>query len=235
MIGDDKVRDQKILRRESDGTLVTHADVSAYVEGHLNDMVVDAHGRAYAGCFGFDLMGGAPITTAPLVKIDPDGSVSVQATDIWFPNGCVVTADGKTLLVCESFGNRISAFDISQADGSLSGGRVWASFGDLPSDREPAQAFGKLTVVPDGCSLDADGALWAADGLNGRVIRVKEGGEIVDEIVTGTGCFSCALGGEDGKTLFVCLAPDFHEEARKNARDASIAAVKVDVSHAGWP
>ncbi|MEU6701571.1 SMP-30/gluconolactonase/LRE family protein [Pseudonocardia sp. NPDC046786] len=226
------MRDARVLRREPDGTLVTHADVSAHTGGHLNDMVVDARGRAYAGNFGFDLMGGAPLQTASLVRIDPDGSVAVVADDLWFPNGSVIT-DGGTLLVNETFGNRITAFDIAE-DGSLSGRRVWASFGELP-DRDVEKALGQIAVAPDGCGLDAEGALWVADALNARLIRVREGGEIVDTIETGTGVFACMLGGSDGRTLFASVAPDFHEEARRNAREGAVVAVRVEVGHGGTP
>jgi len=226
------MRDARVLRREHDGTLVTHADVSAHTGGHLNDMVVDAQGRAYAGNFGFDLMGGAPLQTASLVRVDPDGSVAVVADDLWFPNGSVITDDG-TLLVGETFGNRITAFDVA-ADGSLTDRRVWASFGELP-DRDVEKALGQISVAPDGCGLDAEGALWVADALNARLIRVREGGDIVDSIDTGTGVFACMLGGADGRTLFASVAPDFHEQARRNAREAAVIAVRVDVGHGGTP
>ncbi|BBG01293.1 MULTISPECIES: SMP-30/gluconolactonase/LRE family protein [Pseudonocardia] len=226
------MRDARVLRREHDGTLVTHADVSAHTGGHLNDMVVDARGRAYAGNFGFDLMGGAPLETASLVRIDPDGSVAVVADDLWFPNGSVITDDG-TLLVNETFGNRITAFDIAE-DGSLDNRREWASFGELP-DRSIEKALGQIAIAPDGCGLDAEGALWVADALNARLVRIREGGEIVDSIDTGSGVFACILGGSDGKTLFASVAPDFHEEARRNAREGSVVAVRVDVGHGGTP
>ncbi len=223
--------DSKVLRREPDGSLVTHADVSAYVGGLLNDMVVDSVGHAYVGNFGFDLMGGtAPIETASLVRIAPDGATSVAARDLWFPNGSAITPDGKTLLVNETFGNRVTAFDIGGA-GSLLNRRVWASFGDLPG-HDVALAVQQLAVMPDGASLDAEGALWVADSRGGRVLRVQEGGEILDEISTGSGVFACMLGGADGRTLFCCVAPDFHAEKRKAAKEASIVAVRVDVPHA---
>ena len=110
------MRDQRVLRRETDGTLVTHADLAAVTAGLVNDMVVDPAGRAYVGSFGFDLMAAAPVRTAPLVRVDPDGAVAVVAEDLHFPNGSVVL-DG-VLVVAETFGNRISAFDVA-ADGSL--------------------------------------------------------------------------------------------------------------------
>jgi sugar lactone lactonase YvrE len=92
----------------------------------------------------------------------------------------------------------------------------------------------QVVIAPDGCCLDADAALWIADGLGGRVIRVHRG-EITEEIQTGTGVFACMLGGADGRTLFICTAPDFQEEARKNAREASLVTARVDTPRAGLP
>ncbi|WP_020417912.1 SMP-30/gluconolactonase/LRE family protein [Amycolatopsis sp. ATCC 39116] len=227
------MRDARLLRREPDGTLVTHADLSAHVTGHPNDMVVDAQGRAYVGNFGFDLMNGAPVAPANLLRVDPDGSVTVVAEDLWFPNGSVITDDG-VLLVDETFGNRVTAFDIA-ADGSLTNRRVWAKFGEPLTEREFEKALPQLAVAPDGCCLDAEGALWVADGIGGRLLRVREGGEIADEIRPGTGVFACMLGGADGRTLFACAAPDFNEHARKDAREASLLAFRVEVPHAGRP
>lgn len=221
------MRDARLLRRERDGSVVDHADLSYHVTGHLNDVVVDSVGRAYVGNFGFDLMGGAPIKEANILRVDPDGTVTRAAEGLWFPNGSVITA-GNVLLVGETLGNRVSAFDIEK-DGSLSNRRDWAKFGELP-DRELAKALdGQIVVAPDGCCIDAEGALWIADAIGGRALRVREGGEIVDEIRPGTGVFACALGGADRKTLYLCAAPDFHEHARKAATEGQILAVRVDV------
>lgn len=227
------MRDHRILRREADGTLVEHADVSQYAGGLLNDMVVDAQGRAYVGNFGFDLMAGAPIETANLLRVDPDGSVQVVGEDLYFPNGSVLTDDGL-LLVDETFGNRVSAFEVA-ADGSLGPRRDWARFGDLPPSNDLAEAMPHAVLAPDGCGLDAEGLLWVSDGLNGRVARVREGGEIVEEIAVGSGTFACMLGGADGRTLYICSAPDFAEEARRNATEGQLLAVRVDVPHGGRP
>ena len=161
------MRDGRLLRREADGTLACHADLSGYISGHLNDMVVDSHGRAFIGEFGFDLMGGADLHRPALLRVDPGGTVTKAAGDMWFPNGSVITEDG-TLLVDETFGNRVSAFDITE-DGTLANRRTWAKFGELPSDSELGEMLAQVVVAPDGCCLDADGALWIADGLNGRV------------------------------------------------------------------
>ena len=227
------MRDATLLRREADGALVVHADLSAHVAGHPNDMVVDALGRAYVGNFGFDLMGGADLAPTGLLRVDPDGTVTEVADDLWFPNGSVITPDG-VLLVDETFGNRITAFDIG-VDGSLANRRVWAQFGDLPTSRSLADAVPQLVVAPDGCGLDAEGCLWVADATHGRVIRVREGGEIVDAVVPGTGVFACMLGGADGRTLYLCCAPDFDEHARSAAREAELRSVRVSVPHGGMP
>jgi sugar lactone lactonase YvrE len=227
------MRDARLLRREPDGTLVLHADLSHHVKGHPNDMVVDSRGRAFVGEFGFDLMAGAPLQPAPLVRVDPDGTVTTVAEDLWFPNGSVITDDG-VLLVCETFGNRITAFDITE-DGALVDRRTWAKFAEEPTERELGKMFRQVVVASDGCCLDAEGALWVADAVGGRVLRVHQGGEISEEVATPTGTFACMLGGADGRTLFLCEAPDFQEEARKRAREGSLMTIRVDVPHAGLP
>jgi sugar lactone lactonase YvrE len=224
------MRDRKLLRREADGTLVTHADLSEHAAGYLNDLVVDAQGRVYVGNFGFDLMAGAPLEPAPLHRVELDGTVTVAAPELWFANGSVLTADG-VLLVNETFGNRISAFDVG-ADGELSNHRVWAEFGPLPTERAVDKMLAQLSVAPDGGCLDAEGGWWAADAMNGRLIRVTEGGTITDEVSPGTGVFACALGGTDGKTLFACAAPDFDEHARSAAREGKLIATRVQVPRA---
>ncbi|GAA4712847.1 SMP-30/gluconolactonase/LRE family protein [Nocardioides conyzicola] len=219
--------DRRLLRREADGSLVVHADLSAYATGHANDLAVDAAGRAYVGNFGFDLMAGDPIETASLHRVDPDGTVTEVADELWFPNGAVITPDG-VLLVVETFGNRVTAFDLGD-DGTLGNRRVWAEFGPLPSDRDVAAALGGLSVAGDGACLDAEGALWIADAIGDRVVRVVEGGTITDEIKPGSPVYACGLGGESGRTLFMCAAPDFHAEARAAATEARMLAQEVAV------
>lgn len=221
------MRDRTLLRREHNGDLVTHADLGDYATGHLNDMAVDATGRAYLGNFGFDLMGGAPMELGALHRVDPDGTVTEAAAGLWFANGMVITAD-DVLLVNETFGNRVSAFDIA-ADGRLTNQRVWAQFGPLPTGRELDRVVAQTTVGSDGCCLDAEGALWIADATGGRLLRVVEGGTVTDEIRPGSNVYACALGGADGRTLFACLAPDFDESARSAAREASLFAMRVAV------
>jgi len=221
------MRDHAILRRELDGELVVHADLTRLAAGPLNDLVVDDRGRAYVGNFGFDLMAGAQMAGAPLVCVDVDGSASIVSEPLHFPNGAVI-ANG-TLIVGETFGNRISAFDVHD-DGSLSDRRDWARFGPLPDTDELTSALRALAVGPDGICLDSEGALWVADALGRRAIRVLEGGQITDTIHLGTGIFALALGGHDGKTLFMCTAPSFAEHERRNTRESRIVTTRVDVA-----
>ncbi|MBI5087846.1 MAG: SMP-30/gluconolactonase/LRE family protein [Actinobacteria bacterium] len=227
------MRDRQLLVREADGQLTSHADLAPFVSGHPNDMVVDSTGRAYVGNFGFDLMAGADVCTATLVRVDPDGRASVAADGMLFPNGSVITPQGE-LIVAETFGGRLTAFDIG-TDGSLSNRRTWAELGPAATATELGEALGQVVVAPDGICLDAEGAIWVADALGGRAVRVREGGEIVDEVRADGGVYACMLGGAQGTTLFLCNAPDFHEAARSAAREGRLLAVEVDVPHAGMP
>ncbi len=227
--------DHRLLRL-ADGQLSTLADLTPWCGGHLNDCVVDAAGHVFVGDFGFDLMTGAPPAPASLKRVDPDGTVTVVAEGLQFPNGSVITPDGGTLVVGETFGNRFTAFDLAP-DGSLSNRRVWAELGPEVTGTTTAEATGQLTIAPDGCTLDADGHIWVADGIGNRVLRVAPGGPVVDEIAapTGLGVFACALGGDDGRTLLMCCAPDFFEHNRAPVREAVLVTARVDVPHAGRP
>ena len=219
--------DRAILRREPDGTLVTHADLTPYATGIANDMVVDAEGRAYVGNFGFDLRSGADLETASLCRADPDGTVTEVARDLWFPNGSAITP-GNVLIVNETFGNRVTAFDLTP-QGDLVNRRVWAEFAPLPPGRTLDKVFPAIKVAPDGGCLDAEGAFWLADALGSRLLRVREGGEIADELRLDTPVFACALGGPDGRTLYACAAPDFDDRARSAAQEAALLALRVQV------
>lgn len=227
------MRDRTLLRREPDGTLAVHADLSDHIAGHPNDMVVDHLGRAFVGNFGIDFATRSTYEPATLLRVDPDGTITGVAEDLWFPNGSVITDDG-TLVVGETFGNRVSAFDLAP-DGSLGNRRTWAKFAELPTDRELPALRRQRLVAPDGCCLDAEGALWMADADHSRVLRVREGGEIVEEITPGIGVFACMLGGDDGRTLYLCTAPDYREEFVRDRRDAALVAVRVEIPHAGLP
>ncbi|MBK5223055.1 MAG: SMP-30/gluconolactonase/LRE family protein [Acidimicrobiia bacterium] len=213
--------DRTLRRWTPEGGLVVHADLSSHAGGHLNDMVADAQGRAYVGNFGFDLMGGGDATPADLVRVDPDGSVTVVASDLMFPNGAVITPDGSTLIVGETMGLRYTAFDID-ADGGLSGRRTWAELDG---------------IAPDGCALDADGQIWAADAVGNRCVRIAEGGQVTDEVAApdGLGIFACMLGGSAGTTLLMCAAPDYFEHNRRDTTEAVLLTVEVDVARAGLP
>ncbi|MEV6647854.1 SMP-30/gluconolactonase/LRE family protein [Amycolatopsis sp. NPDC051371] len=227
------MRDHRVFVRDGSGRLAEYADLSGVVSGVLNDMVVDDRGRAWVGNFGFDLMGGAPLRYTTLTRVDADGSVSVAAEDLGFPNGMVILPGG-VLVVAETFAGRLTAFDIGE-DGELSGRRVWAQFGETPRTEDVGEAVQRLEVAPDGICADAEGAIWVADAVHNRVIRVQEGGRILDEIDAGTGVFACMLGGDDGRTLFLCAAPSFAEHERRPVREAQLLAVGVEVPHAGLP
>jgi sugar lactone lactonase YvrE len=214
------MRDRRVLRRGSDGTVTEHADLSEQCGGHMNDMVVDGEGRAWVGDFGFDLMAGETPSAASLKRVDPDGTVTVAATDLRFPNGTVVTPDGRTLIVGETMGGRYTAFTIAD-DAALTERRTW----------------GEMPLAPDGCSLDAEGHIWSSDGLGKRCARIAPGGEIVEEIVPpdDLATYACMLGGEDGRTLLLCCAPDYFEHNRASAREAVLVTTAVEVPHAGLP
>lgn len=228
------MRDRKILRREFDSSLVEHADLSGLAPWHLNDMVVDRDGRAWVGNFGFDLMGGAPVCTTALISVEPDGAARVAADGLGFPNGAVLTPDGRTLIVAETTMNRLSAFRV--ASGSLGERQTWAAFGDTPATTNFDELLRQADVMPDGICLDAEGAVWVADAKHRRLIRVAEGGNILEELHTGgVGVFACMLGGNDGHTLFACVAPTFHEAEASANHKAEIWTTKVRTPHAGLP
>jgi sugar lactone lactonase YvrE len=176
----------RVLRREPDGSLVPYADLSGVAHG-WNEIVVDGRGNAYVNAIGFDLMAGEEFRPGIIAMISPDGSVRQVADGIAFPNGMAVTPDNSTLIIAESYGKRLTAFDVG-ADGGLANRRVWADLG---------------AGVPDGICLDADGAVWYADVPNKRCVRVREGGEVRQTVRLDRGGFSCALGGYDRRTLFI--------------------------------
>lgn len=210
--------DRRLLRRDPEG-LMEHADLSELAPSHCNDMVVDGEGRAWVGNFGFDRHAGEEPRTTCLVRVGPHGEAQIVAQDVFFPNGSVITPDGKTLIVAESWGRRLTAWDIEDS-GGLADRRVWADLGES---------------VPDGICLDAEGAVWSADPRNNEVVRVREGGELLDRISTGErGAYACMLGGEDRRTLFVCTNTTSGPEAAE-ARQGRIEHVRVEVAGAGWP
>ncbi len=212
--------DKRVLRLEADGSLATYADLSGLVPRRLNDMIVDRQGGAYIGNFGFELdEQEAPCATV-LVRVDPDGGARVVADELMFPNGMVISEDGRVLVVAETFGGRLSAFDVAEG-GALSNRRVWAQLAD--------------GAVPDGICLDAAGAIWVASPTTHVCLRVREGGEVLERIPTGRGAYACMLGGEERRTLYVCTA-DSHDPARQRSeRNGRIEAFTVAVPGAGLP
>jgi sugar lactone lactonase YvrE len=178
--------DRVLLRMEPDGTLATYADLAGLSDYKWNDIATDSRGNAYIGNVGFDFPGGE-FAPGILAVVTPDGSARQVADGVAFPNGMVVTPDDSTLIVAESYGSRLTAFDIG-ADGGLSNRRVWAELGN---------------GVPDGICLDADNAVWYGDVPGKCCVRVREGGEVLQTIGLDRGCFACALGGAAGRTLFM--------------------------------
>lgn len=211
--------DRRVLRVENGATRVL-ADLSAVATGPCNDMVVDGRGRAYVGNFGYDRHKGEPPRTTCLARVDPDGRVTRAAEDLFFPNGTVITPDGRTMIVGETQGHRLTAFDVAP-DGTLSNRRVWAQFEDA--------------VFPDGICLDAEGAIWVSDARGSALLRVREGGKIDGTVSTGSRyAFACMLGGADRRTLFVCTSTG-SGPGMADKRDGAIETVRVDVPGAGLP
>lgn len=209
----------ELERQEPDGSWVTHADPS-HLAAAWNEIVVDGRGNAYVNQAGFDLMSGAAPTSGTIALATPDGSSREVADEVWFPNGMAVTPDNSTLIVAESYRNRLTAFDID-GDGDLSNRRVWADLG---------------TDVPDGICMDVDGAIWYADVPNRHCVRVREGGEVLQTIPADRGCFSCALGGPTGRTLFI-VATEWNgpEGMARGEPTGRVLSVDVAAAHAGHP
>ncbi|WP_293899647.1 SMP-30/gluconolactonase/LRE family protein [Phenylobacterium sp.] len=220
---------RQVLRRMPDGKIGVHADLSHIATFHCNDMVVDAAGGAYVGNFGFDLDAeiaarGVPSVLADhprarLAYVAPDGQARIAAEDMSFPNGPVITPDGKTLILGETLGAILTAFDMGP-NGDLSNRRVWAP---------------TTPRVPDGICLDADGAVWVANPIAPECVRIAEGGEVLETIDTGQPCFACMLGGDDGKTLFMVVADSSDHVAAAARQTGKILVATVDIPRAGRP
>jgi len=211
--------DQSVLAMDSNGELKVHADLSGMVVGPCNDMVVASSGHAFVGSFGFDLDGGGEFAMAQLVRISPDGVAEVVADDMMFPNGSVITPDGSTLIVGETFGGQYTAFDLGP-DGFLSNRRVWA------------KAEGS---APDGCCLDSDGGIWMADVIGNRFARVVEGGEITHVVPTEMTAVACALGGADRRTLHMLCSPGTSPDDVAGKAGSVILTQRVESAGCGLP
>jgi sugar lactone lactonase YvrE len=203
----------------SDGTLSEHADLSALASYHCNDMVVAENGNAYVGNFGFDLDGGAESCPAEIILVTPEGKASVAADNLLFPNGTVITPDNKTLIVGETFGARLTAFDIHE-DGSLGNRRIWAEIEG---------------TCPDGMCLDEAGGIWMASPVSHAVLRVTEGGEVTDRIPIDNQAYACMLGGPDMRRLFILTASTSTPEKCMQRKDGKIEYVDVQYAAAGRP
>jgi sugar lactone lactonase YvrE len=214
-------REGLLLRQESDGSLVTHGDLNAVSRPAAgNELVVDGRGNAYVNGGGFDLMSGEPFAPGIVALVTPDGSARLVADDIAFPNGMLVTPDNATLIVAESYAKRLTAFDIG-GDGSLWNRHVWADLAD---------------GVPDGICLDAENAVWYGDVPNKRCVRVREGGEVLQTVELDRGCFACALGGADRRTLFM-TATEWNgpESMFAGPRTGQVLTVEAPAHGVGWP
>jgi sugar lactone lactonase YvrE len=210
------MRDRRVLRLR-DGELAMHAELAHLCDWHANDMVVAPDGGAYVGNFGFDL-GREHVRSTALVYVRPDGAAARVAEKLLFPNGCVLTSDGRTLVVAETWAARLTEFSVEE-DGSLSGQRAFAVVAG---------------TAPDGCTLDAEGCIWFADARSNRCVRISRGGEVVDVVTVPEGlrCFACMLGGADGRTLAVCAASGYDED---KPHDAVVFTTRVAAPHAGLP
>ncbi|GAC1633896.1 MAG: SMP-30/gluconolactonase/LRE family protein [Ktedonobacteraceae bacterium] len=211
-----------LLRREPDGSLVIHADLSSLARG-WNEIAVDGRSNAYVNGSNFDFLGGGEFIPGIIALVTPDGSVHQVADGIAFPNGMIVTPDNSTLIIAESFASRLTAFDIA-ADGSLSNRRVWAELGQ----------------GGDGICLDAEGAVWSSATKNGKptCVRIREGGQVLQTIELDRSCFACMLGGEDGKTLFMMAAEwrgTENMDVLLHSRSGQVLTAPAPSPHAGWP
>ena len=211
--------DDSLLRRAADGSFTIHADLSALGEG-WNEVTVDGRGNIYVNSVGFRF-GQEDFRPGTIAVVRPDGTATQVADNIAFPNGMVITPDNSTLVIAESWANKLSAFDI-ESDGTLSNRRVWAE------------------VSGDGICLDAEGAIWCS-GVSGNTpecLRVREGGEVLDRITLDRACFACMLGGEDGRTLFLMTAEWRGVERMGElfrSQTGQVQTMRVDLPHAGRP
>jgi sugar lactone lactonase YvrE len=218
--------DRRVLAVTPDGETRVHADIAGYCGYWANDMAVGPDGTAYVGNFGFDLDtwmdDGTPTppSATNLVVLAPDGAVRQVVDDVLFPNGTVLTEDGRTLILAETLARRLTAFDVA-ADGTLHDRRVFAEL--------------KGPVFPDGICLDAEGQVWVATAHSPECLRIAEGGEVTAKVVTQKTTYACMLGGDNRTTLFVITAPTSHRGIARTTLDGQIESVEVEVRGAGYP
>ena len=199
---------------------MTHADLGHLPARGWNEIVVDGRGNAYINGGGFDLMAGEAFKPGIIALVPRDGAARQVADGIAFPNGMAVTPDNSTLIVAESYAKRLTAFDIA-ADGDLANRRVFADLGD---------------GVPDGICLDAEGAVWYADVPNQRCVRVREGGDMLQQVDSDRGCFACMLGGAGRRTLYIAAAEWRGVAGMADmGRTGLILAIEAPAAGVGWP
>lgn len=209
--------DRKLLAITPTGPRV-YADLSDWATGDVNDLLIDAQGHTYVGNFGYDLFGGAEMAPAGLHMVRPDGRIEAVACDLVFPNGMVLLGDGGTLVVAETWANRLTAFDRSY-DGTLINRRVFAELDDR---------------TPDGICIDAADGIWVSCFASGEVIRVLQGGQVTDRIAFPMKrAVACALGGEDGRTLYCATYAGEVEEIHTLKRAGAIETVRVEIGAQG--
>jgi len=211
--------DRRILR--FDGSILSeHADLSDFASFECNDMVVDPSGRAFVGHFGFDLNGGASFNHASLIAVETNGTSSIVADHLSFPNGTVITPDGRTLVVAETFAGRLTAFDIV-TNGKLENRRLW---GKLPNG-----------TAPDGICLDAEGAIWVASPPTNECLRLAEGGEVLERVLVDQGAYACMIGGQGIPLLFILTSPSSAPEECRALRGGRVETIPVSATGAGCP
>ena len=216
--------DQKVLAYKNN-VLTEYADCSEYANFHCNDMIVSTNGNAYIGNFGFNRRKNENIKSTNLILVRPYEKPVIAAEDLYFPNGTIITEDGKTLIIGETYASRLTAFDIND-DGSLSNRRLWADLKNIKNDYNP---------VPDGICLDAEDAIWMASPSTNEVLRIKKGGIILDKIAVQTNAYACVLGGKDRRTLFVCTSGSSDMQSCIDKREGRIESFQVEIPGVGIP
>ncbi len=198
-------------------TISTYADLSSLAAGRCNDMVVTPDGGAYVGNFGYDMHKGEKPAATDLLYVDPAGNVRAVADELMFPNGTIITPDGTTLVIAETFGRRLTSYTL-EADGSLSNRSTWAT---LPEG-----------AVPDGICLDAEGGIWVASPTSNDCLRLEQGGRVTHRVALDRGAFACMLGGTD---LYILAAKSSRPEECKEQRAGQLLKVAAPFAGAGYP